>query len=523
MSILNVENLSFSFGNEILFKNISFRLLKQEHVGLVGTNGCGKTTLFNLITGKLIPDEGKITKSSSISIGYLDQYTKLDEGFTIRQVLKSAFHKLYNIEKEMILIGDKLSRCSESETKQLLKKFENLQNTLVTEDFYNIDKQIDYVANGLGIDILGMNTCVESLSGGQRTKIKLAKLLLEKSDILLLDEPTNYLDKEHVDWLSKYLENYPNSFIVISHDVEFLNRITNVIYHIEFACIKRYPGNYDNFLKLKEKNRKEYIKQYNMQQKEIRKMEEFISKNIARASTSKLAKSRRKKLNKINKLEKPKEIRKPSFSFNTTRYSSDLVFKCSNIDIGYTYPILKNINLKLNRGEKIAIIGCNGVGKSTLLKTIMGKLPPLKGQIKLGQFLYPAYFEQEVKVKDYTPLQEVWNEFPKMREKDVRQALARCGLTEKHIRQKMSNLSGGEQSKVRLCKLMLKPSNWLLLDEPTNHLDVHAKEALKEELKSYAGTILIVSHEKKFYENWVTDVWDMEKYTGRELFKDINL
>lgn len=523
MSILNVENLSFSFGDEILFKNISFRLLKEEHIGLVGVNGCGKTTFLNILTGKLIPDKGKITRPSSISIGYLDQHTELGEGLTIREVLKSAFHKLYIIEKEMISIGDNLSRCSEGETKQLLKKFEDLQNTLVAKDFYNINKQIDYVANGLGLDVLGMDTPVENLSGGQRTKVKLAKLLLEKSDLLLLDEPTNYLDKEHVDWLGRYLENYPNSFIVISHDVEFLNRITNVIYHIEFACMKRYPGNYDNFLKLKEKNRELYIKQYNNQQKEIRKLEEFISKNIARASTSKLAKSRRKKLNKMNKLEKPKELKKPSFSFNTARCSSDLVFRCSGMDIGYTYPILKNIDLTLNRREKIAITGCNGVGKSTLLKTILGKLSPLNGQIKLGQFLYPAYFEQEVKVKDMTPLQEVWNEFPKMSEKEIRQVLARCGLTEKHIRQKMFKLSGGEQSKVRLCKLMLKPSNWLLLDEPTNHLDVHAKEALKEELKSYTGTILIVSHEKEFYEDWVTDVWNMEKYSNKELLNNIIL
>ncbi|MTI66738.1 MAG: ABC-F family ATP-binding cassette domain-containing protein [Firmicutes bacterium] len=521
MSILNVENVSFSFGDGVLFKNISFRLLREEHVGLVGVNGSGKTTFLNILTGKLIPDKGNIKRPSSIEIGYLDQHAKLNDKETIKDVLKSAFSDLYIIEKEMITVGDKLSKCPIEKTEKLINKFERLQNKLVTEDFYSIDKQIKYVSKGLGLDVLGMDRPVKKLSGGQRTKVKLAKLLLKKSDLLLLDEPTNYLDKEHVDWLGEYLKNYPNSFIVISHDTKFLNEITNVIYNIEFSSMNRYPGNYNTFLKLKEKNKIEYIKKYHKQQKEIKRMEQFIKSNISRASTSKRAKSRQKKLNKIEKLEKPKTVCKPSFTFNKTRESSDLVFESFNMDIGYNYPILRNINLKLKRGDKIAITGCNGVGKSTLLKTIMGKLSPLSGNIILGKYLFPSYFEQEVKIGDKIPIQEVWDEFPKKNRKEIREALARCGLKEKHVHQKMSKLSGGEQSKVRLCKLMLKPCNWLLLDEPTNHLDVHAKEALKEELKSFKGTILIVSHEKSFYKDLVTDVWNMEKYSNEKLLKDL--
>lgn len=523
MSILNVENISFSFGDKVLFKDISFRLLREEHVGLVGVNGSGKTTFLNILTGKLIPDEGKINSPSSINIGYLDQHAELEGKSTIREVLKSAFYNLYSMEKEMISIGDKLSNCSGEETEKLIERFGKLQSILESENFYGIDKHIDNVANGLGLDGLGMDRPVEKLSGGQRTKVKLGKLLLESADVLLLDEPTNYLDKEHVSWLGEYLENYPNSFIVISHDTQFLNKITNVIYNIEFSSMKRYPGNYNTFLKLREKNREEYLRQYKKQQKEIKKMEEFIRSNISRASTSKRAKSRQKKLAKMDKMEKPKGNPKSSFNFNIARESSDIVFRSSNMDIGYTYPILRNINLKLKKGEKVAITGCNGVGKSTLLKTIMGEIKPLNGNVKLGQFLFPAYFEQEVKGKNKTPIEEVWDKFPRKTRREIRSSLAMCGLTEKHVRQKMYELSGGEQSKVRLCKLMMKHSNWLLLDEPTNHLDIHAKEALKEELRSYKGTILIVSHEKAFYEEWVTDIWNMEKYSSNEELKKITI
>ena len=514
MSILNVENLNFSFGDKVLLKDVSFRLLKGDHAGLVGANGTGKTTFFNILTGKLIPDEGKVYKPPSVKIGYLDQHSILEKGYSIRNFLKLAFKDLYAIEKEIIVIGDKLTKVNGKDSERLLKQLGNLQDILYASDFYSIDRFIDNVANGLGLDALGLDTPVEILSGGQRTKVKLAKLLLEKSDLLLLDEPTNYLDKEHIDWLGQYLIDYPNSYMIISHDTNFLNKVTNIIYHIEFTHLNGYPGNYNNFLKLKDEASKKYIDEYNRQQKKIARLEDFISKNIARASTSNMAKSRRKQLEKIDKLEKPKSLPKPIFNFLYARDSADLVFESSNLDIGYNYPLIRNLNLSLRKGEKIAITGCNGIGKSTLLKTIMGIINPISGSVKLGDFLYPSYFEQESKVNDNTPLTEVWGKFPDKNEKEIRSYLAKCGLKQEHILQSMAKLSGGERSKVKLCKLMMTKSNWLLLDEPTNHLDVNAKIALKEALKEFNGTILLVCHEKEFYQDWITDTWNMEDFVS---------
>jgi ATPase subunit of ABC transporter with duplicated ATPase domains len=384
-------------------------------------------------------------------------------------------------------------------------------------DFYSIDSRITNVAGGLGLAALGLDTPVGELSGGQRTKVKLAQLLLGSPDLLLLDEPTNYLDKEHVDWLADYLSSYPNSFIVVSHDVGLLNKITNVIYHLEYACLKRYPGNYEKFLKLKDEEHKRYVLEYTRQQKQIAKLEDFVNKNIVRASTTKRAQSRRKQLEKIERLEKPKALPKPVFVFQPARESSKLIFRSCDLDIGYTYPIISGLNLKLEKGQKIAITGCNGIGKTTLLKTIMGVLPSMEGMIEFGEFLYPAYFEQETRVKDMTPIDEVWAAFPDKTQKEIRDALAKCGLKQEHVLQPMSALSGGEQSKVRLCKLMLTPSNWLLLDEPTNHLDVTAKHSLKEALISYAGTILLVCHERDFYEDWATYEWNMEEAINKKV------
>jgi ATPase subunit of ABC transporter with duplicated ATPase domains len=515
MSILNVEKLNFSFGDKTILKDVSFRLLKGEHAGLVGVNGAGKTTLFNLLMGNLIPDEGSIYKVSSVDVGYLDQHSELEEGYTIEGALKLAFSDLYLIEKEMLEVGENMANASEDKMEKLLTKFSNLQEKLYAKDFYKIDSLVDNVARGLGLHLLGMDTPIGKLSGGQRTKVKLARLLLKNPDLLLLDEPTNHLDKEHIEWLSNYLINYPNCFIVISHDENFLNRITNVIFHINYGSLNRYPGNYEKFLSLKDDEEKRYIEMYNKQQREIKRMEEFIDKNIVRASTTKRAQSRRKQLEKIERLEKPKNLPKPSFSFLSARESGESIFKSLNMDIGYNYPIIKSLSLKLSRGEKIAIVGCNGIGKSTLLKTIMGIIPPLNGKIEMGNYIFPVYFEQEIMGGNNTPMDEVWNDFPQKKREEIRKSLARCGIKEEHILKKMSALSGGEQAKVRLCKLMMKPSNWLLLDEPTNHLDINAKEALKESLIAYNGTILLVCHEKEFYEGWVTDVWNMEDYIYR--------
>ncbi|OPJ61924.1 ABC-F family ATP-binding cassette domain-containing protein [Clostridium oryzae] len=514
MSVLSLENINFGFGDKTILKNVSCKLLTGEHAGLVGANGAGKSTLLNIITGELIPDEGKITCSAGLEhIGYLHQH--MDEGEdkkTINEILKSAFEELYTKEEKMISIGNRLSLATnnDEETERLINEMGKLQDEINASDFYSMDSLIDNVAHGLGIHNFGMDTVMGRLSGGQKTKVRLAKLLLRKPDILLLDEPTNYLDKEHVEWLGNYLTNYKNSFIVISHDTVFLNRITNVIFNIEFTILKRYKGDYNTFLKLKEAETKRYIEEYNRQQKQIAKMEDFINKNIVRASTTKRAQSRQKQLNKIDRMEKPKTNPKANFSFLMSRPSGKHILQIRDMSIGYNHPVMNNLNLNLMREDKIAITGCNGIGKSTLLKTIMGVIPALSGKIKFGEYVYPVYFEQETKASDRTAMEEVREEFPDKTNREIREALARCGLRQEHVTEKMSSLSGGEQSKVRLCKLMMKPGNWLLLDEPTNHLDVESKKSLKEAIIAFQGTVIVVCHEKEFYEEWVTDVWDME-------------
>lgn len=513
MSILNVDNISFGYDDRTILKNISFRLLKGEHAGLVGDNGAGKTTLFKILTGELIGDEGNISWASNIKAGYLDQHIVLDENESIYNNLKYVFKDLYDIEAKMNSISNKLASMDEKEMSKALYRIGDMQDKLMLSDFYNIDSIIKNIASGLGLDALGLDTKASKLSGGQRTKVSLAKLLLKKPDLLLLDEPTNYLDKEHVDWLSNYLNNYPDSYIVISHDTGFLSRITNVILHIEFCNLKKYPGNYANYKRLAKLEKEKYINDYNRQQKEIDKLEKFIQANIVRASTTKRAQSRRKKLEKIERIEKPLAAPKPKFSFMGCRKPGKLIFESSQLDIGYNYPIIKGLSLTLYREQKIAITGCNGIGKSTMLKTLLGVIPKLNGEIKFGEFLKPAYFEQETKYEnDITALQEVWNDFPDKDRKEIREALAKCGLKQEHIMHKMNELSGGEQSKVRLCKLTLTPSNWLILDEPTNHLDAEAKEVLKNALDKFEGTVIVVSHEKEFYEDWVTGVWNLENY-----------
>jgi ATPase subunit of ABC transporter with duplicated ATPase domains len=511
MSVLWVENLSFSYGDKVVLRNVSFRLEKGEHAALVGPNGAGKSTLLQILTGNLVPDSGAFGISSSARMGYLDQHTRLKEGMSIQAYLQTAFDRLYKIEEDLTQLGGLLAQASPGETEKRLKEYSRLQDILYSHDFYSIDRKVETVANGLGIAAYGMDTPVGKLSGGQRTKIKLARLLLEGPSLLMLDEPTNYLDQEQVDWLSSTLQDYPGSFVVISHDTGFLQAVSNVTYHLQYAQLKRYPGNYERFLKLRDEESKNYLVQYNRQQKEVARLEEFINKNIVRKSTTKRAQSRRKQLEKIERLEKPGSIVKPSFQFAAARESDPIVFSSSNLSIGYRYPLLSHLDLKLMRGDKIAVVGCNGIGKSTLLKTLLGVIPPISGTIQFGEYLSPVYYEQETAIDDLNVIDDVWRAYPWKTVKEIREALARCGVRQEHVYQKLKDLSGGEQSKVRLCKIMLKPGNLLLLDEPTNHLDVNTKLALKEALLHYQGSILLVCHEKEFYHRLATKVWNLEE------------
>jgi ATPase subunit of ABC transporter with duplicated ATPase domains len=344
----------------------------------------------------------------------------------------------------------------------------------------------------------------------------LTKLLLENPMILIMDEPTNFLDENHIAWLGNYLRNYENAFILVSHDIPFLNDVVNVIYHVENANLTRYTGDYNQFEQMYQLKKVQVQKAYEKQQKEIDRLEDFVARNKARAATANLAKSRQKKLDKMELIEKDRVRIKPVFKFKEARTPGKYIFQASNLVIGYDEPLTRPLNLMLERGKKIAIKGVNGLGKSTLLKTLLGLLPPVEGEVKLDQFLFPGYFEQESgRYNNNTALEEVWSEFPGLSNAEVRGALAGCGLTREHIGTQMMVLSGGENAKVRFCKLMLKDINWLVLDEPTNHLDVDAKDELKKALREFKGTVTIVSHEPEFYEDWVTDVWNVEDWTTK--------
>ena len=510
MSILEVKNLSHGFGDRAIFENVSFRLLKGEHIGLVGANGEGKSTFMSIVTGKLQPDEGKVEWSKYVTAGYLDQHAVLEKGMTVRDVLRTAFDELFKTEERINEIY--MSMADEgADVDALMEEVGELQDRLETRDFYTLDAKFDEVARALGVMDFGMDTDVTDLSGGQRTKILLAKLLLEKPDILLLDEPTNYLDAEHIAWLKRYLQEYENAFVLISHDIPFLNDVINTVYHVENQDLVRYAGDYDNFQSVYAMKKAQLEAAYERQQKEIADLQDFVNRNKARVATRNMAMSRQKKLDKMEIIELQAEKPKPEFHFKESRTPGRFIFQTKDLVIGYDRPLTKSpLKLTFERNQKVAIVGANGIGKTTLLKSLLGIIQPLEGEVETGDFIDLGYFEQEAEGSRQTPLEAVWDAFPALNQAEVRAALAKCGLTSKHIESQIQVLSGGEQAKVRFCLLMNRENNVLVLDEPTNHLDVDAKDELKRALQAFKGSVLMVCHEPEFYEGW-TDVWDFNE------------
>lgn len=510
MSILEVKNLSHGFGDRAIFENVSFRLLKGEHIGLVGANGEGKSTFMSIVTGKLQPDEGKVEWYKYVTAGYLDQHAVLEKGMTVRDVLRTAFDELFKTEERINKIY--MSMAEEgADVDALMEEVGELQDRLETRDFYTLDAKIDEVARALGVMDFGMDTDVTDLSGGQRTKILLAKLLLEKPDILLLDEPTNYLDAEHIAWLKRYLQEYENAFVLISHDIPFLNDVINIVYHVENQDLVRYAGDYDNFQSVYAMKKAQLEAAYERQQKEIADLQDFVNRNKARVATRNMAMSRQKKLDKMEIIELQAEKPKPEFHFKESRTPGRFIFQTKDLVIGYDSPLTKSpLNLTFERNQKVAIVGANGIGKTTLLKSLLGIIQPLEGEVETGDFIDLGYFEQEAEGSRQTPLEAVWDAFPALNQAEVRAALAKCGLTSKHIESQIQVLSGGEQAKVRFCLLMNRENNVLVLDEPTNHLDVDAKDELKRALQAFKGSVLMVCHEPEFYEGW-TDIWDFNE------------
>ena len=516
MSILNVEKLSHGFGDRAIFNDVSFRLLKGEHIGLIGANGEGKSTFMSIVTGKLKPDEGKVEWTKNVRVGYLDQHAELKKGMSIKDVLKQAFDFLFEMEANMNSMYEQMADADESQIETLMEEVGTIQDLLMAHDFYTIDAKIDEIARAFNLDELGLDKDVTQLSGGQRTRICMAKLLLEKPDILLLDEPTNYLDEHHIEWLRRYLQEYENAFVLISHDMEFLDSVINIIYHMENQKLDRYVGSYQKFLEVYEMKKSQLEAAYKKQQQEIADLTDFVARNKARVATRNMAMSRQKKLDKMEVIELAREKPKPEFLFKEARTAGKLIFETKDLIIGYDEALSRPINMTMERGEKIVLYGANGIGKTTLLKSILGLCPSLSGSVSLGDYLSIGYFEQEMTEDNpNTCIEEIWKEFPSFNQYEVRSALAKCGLTTKHIESKVKVLSGGEQAKVRLCKLINRESNVLLLDEPTNHLDIDAKAELKRALKDYKGSILLICHEAAFYEDIVSKKIDCSEWALR--------
>lgn len=499
MSVLEIDKLRFSYKDKELFNDLSVRIFDNEHIGIVGLNGTGKTTLMKLIAGQLIPDSGTITWDSNKSFSYLDQHLEVHSDQTIEEYLYSVYNPLFKKENQMNDLYSSLAEVDESKYDKILNKAYNIQEELEQSGFYEIKSRIGNIINGLGIQI-AENRLLKQLSSGQRAKVFLGKMLLEEKDIILLDEPTNFLDLQHVEWLSKFLVNYKNTFLVISHNFEFLNSCCNVILALENKKLTKYKGNYDQYLKQRDMNLETYQKEYEKQQKEIKRTEEFIQKNIVRASTTKQAQSRRKMLEKMVKLEKPEKEKKVHFEFEFTKSFNVSALETKYLNIGYSYPILKNINLKFEFGQKYLIYGKNGVGKSTFLKTILGIIPPLGGNIKMAPYNNILYYAQEEVVPSLTAVEYVREYYPKMDDTEIRTLLAKYAITGDLTIKPMTQLSGGEVTKVRFALLSLTSSNFLVLDEPTNHLDKSAKESLLKAIEKYPGTVILVSHEKEFYQ-----------------------
>lgn len=512
MSILTVTNLSQTFGDKTLYAGAEFKVEPQDHMGIVGQNGVGKSTLIKILTGTLLPDAGQIDWQRGLVLGYLDQYAHLKAGLTIEAFLQTAFAKLFNKEKKMTVLYDRYAKKPDD---SLLTKAGRLQTELEEAGFYDVQTQIDTIANGLGITELGLDRDVATLSGGQRSRLILAKLLLQDPDVLLLDEPTNYLDTKHIDWLVDFLNHFAGAYLVVSHDDQFLERITNCILDIEFGQIKRYTGDLKSAYQQKETNALAYRRAYQKQQLHINKTKAYIRKYKA-GSRSRSARSREKQLEHLDVLQAPDKTSEPQIRFNYAPTGSGILITTTDLVIGYKQPLnRKTLDFSIANGEKIVIAGYNGVGKSTLLKTLLGQIPSLGGEIAKAPTLQIGYDSQSLQWphKLATPLQYLQDRYPRTKPKVLRSILARPGLTAQQVLSPIAELSGGEQAKIKLAELMMTPANLLILDEPTNHLDDATKAALRVGLQEFAGSVLLVTHEMNFYdEDWIDKVINIEDF-----------
>ncbi len=514
MSILTIKGLTHVFDSKVLFENADLTINNGEHIGIVGLNGAGKSTFMNIISGRLSQDAGEIKWLNGIRWGYLDQHANIDRSQTVMEYLQSAFTYLYEANEQLEqMYMDMSTEEDPDKLDMLINRSSKMQEYLDNEGFYDLDSKIKKVAGGLGVQNFGYDTVISKLSGGQRAKLMLAKLLLEDLDVMLLDEPTNFLDIEHIEWLRKFLDGFKKTFILISHDTTFLNDVCKIIVNIENGMIKKYWGNYNEFLAQHEQNAKQYADSYERQQREIKKMEDYIARNKARAATAGMANSRKKMLDRIEVMQKPVSVEKPTFTFPYTLAVSKHMLQVDNLEIGYEgKAILPPISFEIASDTKLWIRGTNGLGKTTLLKTIMRKLPAISGKFSFHPNCKINYIEQDLQFRtmEYNAITFMNETYPKMSQKEIRTQLAKVGLKAELTTKAIGSLSGGEQVKIKLCALMQKESNLLILDEPTNHLDVNSKEALFEALADYPGAIILVSHEPMYAERLCNDIFDIE-------------
>lgn len=518
MIVMQLSNIKKSYVTDLIFNHVTLEIKSGETIGIVGKNGAGKSTLMKIMAGEDSSDEGTISVPKGISVGYLTQQMTLESDRTVYDEMMKPFQHLVKLknsmDEETKWLGE--HEYTHPDYEAHINKFESLQNQFENQNGYHIETEIKSVITGLNFSLNDLERQVNAFSGGQKTRLALGQILLTKPDLLLLDEPTNHLDMETVEWLEGYLNYFQGAVVIISHDRFFLDKTVSKIYELELNRGTLYHSNYSKYVIEKEKRHQLLMKQYESQQKEINKLETFVEKNIARASTSNMAKSRRKKLESMDRIDAPRQdYKNADFSFDIIRESGNDVLKVRDLSIGYEIPLNTGINFYVDKGDRIAVVGPNGIGKSTLVKTIAKKLGKISGDIQYGTHVSIGYYDQ--KQAEFTSannvLNELWNEYPHMNESDIRKILGRFLFTQDEVLKSVNDLSGGEKARIQLAKLMLEKNNLLILDEPTNHLDIDSKEVLESALDNFPGSILFVSHDRYFINRIATRVLEMGENT----------
>lgn len=525
MMILQVNQLSKSFGADTILTNIKLEVRSRDRIAVVGRNGAGKSTLLKIIAGKLSYEKGDIIKPKDLTMGYLDQHSGLDSKLTLKEELLSVFDFLKKMEKEMRAIEEKMAQAGPDKLESLMKTYDRLQQEFKDKGGYQYEAEVRSVMHGLGFAGFDDSVRVQDLSGGQKTRLALGKMLLTKPDLLILDEPTNHLDIDTLTWLEQYLQSYSGAILIVSHDRYFLDKVVTQVYEITRSQSKKYIGNYSSYLQLKAEQLERETKLYEKQQDEIAKLQDFVDRNLARASTTKRAQSKRKQLERMEIMDKPLgDEKSASFRFEITRQSGNDVLRVEDLTVSYQDqpPLLRSLDFRITRGESVALVGPNGIGKSTLLKALIQKLQPVSGTIATGSHVSIGYYDQEQAelTSSKRVLDELWDDYPEMNEKDIRTCLGNFLFSGEDVLKPVHALSGGEKARLALAKLMLQKANFLILDEPTNHLDLDSKEVLENALIDYPGTILFVSHDRYFINRIATKVLELSRDKAEEYLGD---